>query len=65
MTSCCRVVQGGGGGMQLPVGYLKRVYEMVHARGGVCIADEVSKARFKYTGVWCDLVVVVSALQLK
>lgn len=34
-------VYGNAGGIPLPQGYLKSVYEMVRARGGVCIADEV------------------------
>ena len=27
--------------MQLPKGYLQKVYELVRQRGGVCISDEV------------------------
>lgn len=34
-------IQGVGGAVHLPKGYLKRAYEMVRSRGGVCIADEV------------------------
>jgi 4-aminobutyrate aminotransferase-like enzyme/Ser/Thr protein kinase RdoA (MazF antagonist) len=34
-------VYGNAGGIPLPDGYLKAVYDMVRARGGVCIADEV------------------------
>lgn len=34
-------VYGNAGGIPLPPGYLKDVYAMVRARGGVCIADEV------------------------
>ena len=34
-------IQGAGGTCQFPKGYLKRVYEMVRARNGLCIADEV------------------------
>ncbi|WP_236181323.1 MULTISPECIES: aminotransferase [Pseudomonas] len=37
----CEPVYGNAGGISLPPGYLKKVYEMVRARGGVCIADEV------------------------
>lgn len=33
--------QGVGGSVQYPRGFLKEAYEMVRARGGVCIADEV------------------------
>jgi len=35
------IIQGGGGGVQLTSGYHKKVYEKIHERGGVCIADEV------------------------
>jgi alanine-glyoxylate transaminase/(R)-3-amino-2-methylpropionate-pyruvate transaminase len=34
-------IQGVGGFVVFPEGYLKHVYEHVHAAGGVCIADEV------------------------
>ena len=34
-------IQGVGGFVIFPDGYLKHVYEHVHAAGGVCIADEV------------------------
>jgi 4-aminobutyrate aminotransferase-like enzyme len=34
-------VYGNAGGIPLPEGYLEQVYDMVRARGGVCIADEV------------------------
>lgn len=37
----CEPVYGNAGGISLPPGYLKRVYELVRAQGGVCIADEV------------------------
>ncbi len=37
----CEPVYGNAGGVSLPPGYLKKVYELVRARGGVCIADEV------------------------
>ncbi|BBP62719.1 hypothetical protein PHLH5_02600 [Pseudomonas sp. Cab53] len=37
----CEPVYGNAGGIALPPGYLKRVYELVRERGGVCIADEV------------------------
>jgi 4-aminobutyrate aminotransferase-like enzyme/Ser/Thr protein kinase RdoA (MazF antagonist) len=32
---------GSGGGVEMPKGYLKQVYQAVHEAGGVCIADEV------------------------
>ncbi|HUE37491.1 MAG TPA: aminotransferase class III-fold pyridoxal phosphate-dependent enzyme [Candidatus Acidoferrum sp.] len=34
-------IQGVGGVVEFPRGYLKHVYEYVRAAGGVCIADEV------------------------
>lgn len=34
-------IQGVGGFVEFPPGYLKHVYEHVRAAGGVCIADEV------------------------
>ena len=37
----CEPVYGNAGGISLPPGYLKQVYALVRARGGVCIADEV------------------------
>ncbi|MDI7861827.1 aminotransferase [Rhizobiaceae bacterium n13] len=37
----CESVYGNAGGIPLPSGYLEKVYAMVRARGGVCIADEV------------------------
>lgn len=34
-------VQGVGGVVQFPKNYVKRAYEMIRARGGVCVSDEV------------------------
>ncbi|KAM8960888.1 alanine--glyoxylate aminotransferase 2, mitochondrial [Pelodytes ibericus] len=34
-------IQGVGGAVQYPKGYLKEAYEMIRERGGLCIADEV------------------------
>src|SRR3954468_12452773 len=34
-------IQGVGGFVEFPQGYLKNIYEHVRAAGGVCIADEV------------------------
>ncbi len=42
-------IQGVGGSVVFPDGYLKRVYEHVRAHGGLCIADEV-QAGFGRTG---------------
>lgn len=35
------MLQGVGGTVQFPKGYMKRAFEMVREKGGVCIADEV------------------------
>ena len=35
-------LQGVGGTVQFPLGYLKKAFERVRAYGGVCVADEVS-----------------------
>lgn len=32
---------GSGGGVEMPKGYLKKVYDQIHQAGGLCIADEV------------------------
>ncbi len=37
----CESLQGCGGQMPLPEGYLSEVYQRVRSAGGVCIADEV------------------------
>ncbi|XP_003744667.2 alanine--glyoxylate aminotransferase 2, mitochondrial [Galendromus occidentalis] len=34
-------IQGVGGIVQFPKGFLPQVYEMVRSRGGLCVADEV------------------------
>ncbi|KAL0271499.1 UNVERIFIED_CONTAM: hypothetical protein PYX00_008579 [Menopon gallinae] len=34
-------IQGVGGSVQYPQGYLRKVYDLVRGNGGVCIADEV------------------------
>jgi 4-aminobutyrate aminotransferase-like enzyme len=34
--------QGVGGTVQLPKGFLPKAYELIRARGGLCISDEVS-----------------------
>ena len=34
-------IQGVGGSVQYPMGYLKRAFERVRELGGVCISDEV------------------------
>src|SRR5437588_207842 len=42
-------IQGVGGVVVFPDGYLKSVYEHIHAAGGICIADEVQSG-FGRTG---------------
>ncbi|WP_296260075.1 MULTISPECIES: aminotransferase [unclassified Pseudomonas] len=37
----CEPVYGNAGGISLPPGYLREVYQKVRAQGGVCIADEI------------------------
>lgn len=34
-------IQGGGGIVQYPRDFIKNAYEMIRAKGGVCVADEV------------------------
>uniref|UniRef100_A0A8C8SU32 Alanine--glyoxylate aminotransferase 2, mitochondrial n=1 Tax=Pelusios castaneus TaxID=367368 RepID=A0A8C8SU32_9SAUR len=34
-------IQGVNGAVQYPKGFLKKAFQLVHERGGVCIADEV------------------------
>ena len=38
----CMILQGGGGMIPLPKGYLKAAFELIRENGGVCISDEVS-----------------------
>lgn len=45
-------IQGVGGAVVFPDGYLKKVYAHVRAHGGLCIADEV-QAGFGRTGSHC------------
>src|SRR5436853_1620846 len=42
-------IQGVGGLVEFPQGYLKQTYEYIRAAGGVCIADEVQTG-FARTG---------------
>ena len=37
------VSQGVGGSVQLPKGFLKKAFEAVREKGGLCISDEVSE----------------------
>jgi alanine-glyoxylate transaminase/(R)-3-amino-2-methylpropionate-pyruvate transaminase len=45
----CEPIQGIGGVIEPPPGYLRRVYEIVRAAGGLCVSDEV-QAGFGRTG---------------
>ena len=36
------IFQGVGGAVQYPKNYLKRAFDKVRGKGGLCIADEVS-----------------------
>ena len=47
----CEPFYGNAGGMALPDGYLKAVYEAVRAAGGLAIADEV-QVGYGRTGRW-------------
>jgi 4-aminobutyrate aminotransferase-like enzyme len=47
----CEAVYGNAGGMALPDGYLRQVYEAVRAGGGLAIADEV-QVGFGRLGEW-------------
>ena len=37
----CEPIYGNAGGIPLPSGYLRKVYQEIRSRGGLCIADEV------------------------
>ncbi len=37
----CEPIQGVGGAVEVPQGFLPKVYEAVRAAGGICISDEV------------------------
>lgn len=64
-------IQGVGGAVEMPPGYLKKVYEHVRAAGGVCIADEVQTGfgrtgeafwGFEYQGVTPDIVTMAKGI---
>ena len=48
--------------MQLPKGYLKGAYDLIRAKGGVCISDEVSTM---YTCVLCIFSVMTSVFSAR
>ncbi|XP_055891641.1 alanine--glyoxylate aminotransferase 2, mitochondrial-like [Biomphalaria glabrata] len=64
-------IQGVGGAVQLPDGYLKKAYEKIRANGGVCIADEVQTGfgrmgshywGFESQGVMPDIVTMAKGI---
>lgn len=67
----CESVLGNAGGVILPDGYLAGAYELVHARGGLCIADEVQVGfgrmgstfwGFEQSGVIPDIVTIAKPM---
>ncbi|TCL72027.1 aminotransferase [Rhizobium sp. BK251] len=67
----CEPVYGNSGGMVLPDGYLKQVYGLIRARGGLCIADEVQVGygrlghhfwSFEQQGVIPDIITIAKGM---
>lgn len=67
----CESVLGNAGGVLLPDGYLAGAYELVRARGGLCIADEVQVGfgrmgstfwGFEQSGVTPDIVTIAKPM---
>jgi len=67
----CESIQGVGGAVVYPDGYLDRVYRSVRAAGGVCIADEVQTGfgrtgthywGFELNGVTPDIVTMAKGI---
>ncbi|MFJ2542378.1 aminotransferase [Microbacterium sp. NPDC087589] len=67
----CESVLGNAGGVLLPDGYLAGAYELVRARGGLCIADEVQVGfgrmgssfwGFEQSGVMPDIVTIAKPM---
>ncbi|WP_255305114.1 aminotransferase [Microbacterium sp. 3J1] len=67
----CESVLGNAGGVLLPDGYLAGAYELVRARGGLCIADEVQVGfgrmgstfwGFEQSGVVPDIVTIAKPM---
>ncbi|MDN3444616.1 aminotransferase [Microbacterium sp. APC 3901] len=67
----CESVLGNAGGVLLPDGYLAGAYELVRARGGLCIADEVQVGfgrmgssfwGFEQSGVIPDIVTIAKPM---
>ncbi|XP_001947837.2 alanine--glyoxylate aminotransferase 2, mitochondrial isoform X1 [Acyrthosiphon pisum] len=64
-------IQGVGGIVQFPRGYLKRVYELIRSNGGLCVADEVQTGfgrtgehfwNFQSHGVTPDIVTMAKGI---
>jgi len=64
-------IQGVGGAVVLPKGYLERAYQYIREAGGVCIADEVQTGfgrlgtdfwGFEYQGVMPDIVTMAKSI---
>ncbi|MGW0420164.1 aminotransferase [Streptomyces sp. NPDC003015] len=67
----CEPFYGNAGGLPLPDGYLRQVYDATRAAGGLCIADEVQVGYgrlgthfwgFEQQGVVPDIVTVAKAM---
>ncbi|RRR77915.1 aminotransferase [Streptomyces sp. RP5T] len=67
----CEPFYGNAGGLPLPEGYLRQVYDATRAAGGLCIADEVQVGYgrlgthfwgFEQQGVVPDVVTVAKAM---
>ncbi|WP_431073774.1 aminotransferase [Microbacterium phyllosphaerae] len=67
----CESVLGNAGGVLLPDGYLAGAYDLVRARGGLCIADEVQVGfgrmgssfwGFERSGVVPDIVTIAKPM---
>ena len=67
----CESIQGVGGAVVYPEGYLARVYDTVRGAGGVCIADEVQTGfgrtgthywGFETNGVQPDIVTLAKGI---
>jgi len=67
----CEPIQGVGGSVVMPEGYLKQVYQHVRNHGGLCIADEVQTGfgrcgthywGFETNGVMPDIVTMAKGI---
>lgn len=67
----CESIQGVGGAVVYPEGYLERVYRVVQEHGGLCIADEVQTGfgrsgthywGFQSNGVMPDIVTLAKGI---